>query len=133
MQISKRAQYGLRAMTYIAKKTQGVPQRENIVSLKETSKAEAIPFSFLEKIIGQLEKAKLVVSKKGVQGGYSLAKKANKITVAEIVSVLEKTTTPVDCRLCGRAKKCLSKNVWAKVNIALQETLKSIKLSDLIK
>lgn len=129
MQISKRAQYGLRAMTYIAKNQ----KKKKVVSLKETSKAEAIPFSFLEKIIGQLEKAKLVVSKKGVQGGYFLAKPAKKNTVAEIVSILEKTTTPVDCRLCGRAKKCLSKNVWAKVDMALQKTLKSIKLSDLIK
>ncbi len=129
MQISKRAQYGLRAMVYIAKNQ----KKGKVIPLKETSKAEAIPFNFLEKIIGQLEKAKLVTSKKGVQGGYFLAEPADKITVGQIVSVLEKTTTPVNCSLCNRAGKCLSKNVWSKVQKSLEKTLYSIKLSHLIK
>lgn len=127
MKISKRAQYGLRAMVYLAKNQ----KKGNAVPLKEVSKSEAIPFNFLEKIIGQLEKAGMVISKKGVQGGYTLAKKAEKITTKDIVEALE-STTAVDCRLCGKSKECLTKNVWRKIDIAIDKTLKSITLKDLI-
>jgi len=126
MKISKRAQYGLRAMVYMAK------NKGNIIPLKKTSEAEAIPFNFLEKIVGQLEKAGLVNSKKGVQGGYVLAKKSNKINVDEIVRALE-STTAVDCSFCRKSKKCLTKNVWRKIEETVDKTLKSITLADLIK
>ena len=129
MQISKRAQYGLRAMVYLAKNK----KKGDVIPLKKISKTEAIPFNFLEKIIGQLEKAGLVDSRKGVQGGYFLSKPTNKITVGQIVLVLEKTTTPVNCSLCNRAKKCLSRNVWQKVQTSLNKTMDSINLAQLIK
>ena len=63
MQISKKAQYGLRAMLCLAR------AGEKITPLKEIAKKEKVPFAFLEKIMGQLEKAKLVKAKKGIQEG----------------------------------------------------------------
>jgi Rrf2 family cysteine metabolism transcriptional repressor len=128
IKISKRAQYGLRAMTYLAKNYKA----KNICSVKLISKAEAIPFEFLEKIISQLEKEKLVEGKKGVLGGYVLSKSPKKISTNDIVSILEDNKKPVDCSLCGRKSQCLTKNVWLKVEIALNKTLKSITLQDLI-
>jgi len=128
MKISKRTQYGLRAMVYLAKKQKG----GDVISLKEASKAEAIPFNFLEKIMGQLEKAGLLSSKKGVQGGYFLARKSKDITAKEIVEALENTTS-VDCSFCGKSKKCISKNVWKRIDFAVDKTLKSISLAELIK
>ena len=71
-------------------------------------------------------------AKKGIQGGYILAKKPQKITAKDIVSSLENTTA-VDCSFCGKSKKCLSRNVWKKVDIAIDKTLKSITLANLIK
>lgn len=103
-----------------------------IASLKKISQAEGVPFYFLEKIMGKLEKAKLLKSKKGVQGGYFLAKNPRKITAGQIVKILEGTTAPVNCLLCGRSRKCASKKVWAKLENALENTLNSITLKDLI-
>lgn len=128
-QVSKKSQYGLRAMLYIARAS----KKGEISSLKKISKAEGISFDFLEKIISKLEKAGLVKSKKGVQGGYLLAKPAKKITTGQIVEILEGRISPVSCALCGRSKKCLSKNVWDKVKISLVSTLNSITLYDLLK
>lgn len=127
MQISKKSQYGLRAMVYLAKKN-----GKEFFSLKDISEKENIPFDFLEKIMSELEKNKLVKAKKGVQGGYILAKKPDRITAKDIVSALENTTA-VDCSFCGKSKKCLSRNVWKKVDMAIDKTLKSITLQDLIK
>jgi len=128
-QVSKKSQYGLRAMVYIARAS----QKKEITSLKKISRAEGIPFDFLEKIVSKLEKAGLVKSKKGVQGGYLLAKPAKKITAGAIVKTLEGKISPVGCSLCGKSKKCLSKNVWDKVKTSLVSTLNSITLYDLLK
>jgi len=129
MKISKRAQYGLRAMVLLAKNY----RFKNILSAKTISEKEGIPFDFLEKIILQLEKQKLVNGKKGVQGGYVLFKNPKKISANDVVSVLEENKKTVDCSLCNRKKGCLTKNVWSKVNSALNKTLESITLADLIK
>jgi len=125
-QVSKKSQYGLRAITYLAKV-------KRIASLKEMAEKEAIPFDFLEKILSRMEKAGLLVSKKGSQGGYVLAKPLNKITAGDVVEALEGKIVPVECSLCGKARKCASKNVWDKVKQSLALTLYSITLKDLVK
>ncbi len=125
-QVSKKSQYGLRAVTYLAK-------AKKVASLKEVAKAEAIPFDFLEKILSKLEKAGLLNSKKGSQGGYCLARPLNKITAGSIVEALEGKIIPVECSFCGKAKKCVSKNVWDKVKQSLAKTLYSITIKDLVK
>lgn len=128
MQISKKTQYGLRAMIFLARKFKDKKDH----SLKEISRSEGVPFDFLEKILSELEKRSLIRSKKGAYGGYRLAKSPSLINAGQIVGILEKTTTPVDCFLCGRAKRCASKNVWRKIEENINRTLKGIKLSDLI-
>ena len=127
MQISKKSQYGLRAMVYLAKKN-----GKEFFSLKDISEKEGIPFDFLEKIMSELEKRKLVKAKKGIQGGYILAKNPKKITAKDIVKTLENTMA-VDCSFCGKSRKCMAKNVWRKIDLAINKTLKSITLTDLIK
>lgn len=132
IKISKRAQYGLRAMVFLAKGHKS----KKVFSINKISEKEGIPFDFLEKIIMQLEKAKLVVGKKGVQGGYILSRDPKKISANDIVSVLERPEGQpqklVDCACCERIKECLTKNVWAKVENALSKTLESITLAKLI-
>ena len=140
MKISKRAQYGLRAMVFLAKSYNGPKGAPKVASTKTISENEGVSFDFLEKIIRQLAEAKLVNGKKGVQGGYSLSRSPKKINANDVVSVLEgRGNSPgyskkvVDCSLCARKSKCLTKNVWQKVETSLNKTLKSITLADLIK
>ncbi|UZE92873.1 MAG: Rrf2 family transcriptional regulator [Candidatus Nealsonbacteria bacterium] len=136
MRISKKSQYGLRAMVYLA----GVFGKEKkICSLREISEKENISFDYLEKIMSKLEKADLVKAKKGVQGGYFLKRSPQKINVGEIIRVLESTMSPVKCLAkekrynCPRKKTCKTLNVWKKVQEVLNSTLESITLADLIK
>jgi Rrf2 family protein len=135
IKISKKSQYGLRAMVCLAKSYKSLPagrQESQVLSIKKISEKEGVPFEFLEKIVRQLAEAKLVKGKKGVQGGYILARSPAKITTEDIVSVLEGKESAVNCALCGKAKKCMAKNVWKKIDIAINKTLKSITLKDLI-
>lgn len=129
MKISKKAQYGLRAMLKIARNY----KTKKILSVKTISEKEGIPFDFLEKIILQLERSGLVAAKKGIQGGYMLKKSPKIISVFDVVLSLEGKNPLVDCLFCGRSKKCAAKNVWLKVNNALNKTLKEITLEKLIR
>lgn len=128
IKVSKKSQYGLRAMVCIAK---GYKAKE-VSSVKTISQKEGIPFDFLEKIISQMEKAGLVVGKKGGKGGYLLAKSPSKISVKDIVSTLEGKKKLVSCALCTRTNKCAAKSVWSKLDDSLNKTLEKIKLTDLI-
>lgn len=126
MKISKKAEYGLTAMVHLAKN-----KTNKAISIRQISNIEGVPFEFLSKIFSSLEKGKLVVARHGANGGYSLAKSPYKITVADIIKLLE-DIKPVNCQACVRSKKCLAKNVWAKVNSDLSKTLESITLKKLI-
>ena len=128
MRVSKKSQYGLRAMVYLAKHY----KKDRVSPLKEISEKEGMPFDFLEKIISELQEAGLAEAKKGVQGGYFLTKKPKEITAGEIVRVLE-STVPVSCIGCQMARICSTKDVWEKVQESLDSTLDSMTLADLIK
>ena len=113
--------------------------KDEICPLKKISKDEEIPFAFLEKIFSKLEKAGLIKAKKGVRGGYFLARRPKKIKVGEIIRILEGTMAPVLCIakerekrfFCPRRKICLTKNVWQKIQETLNFALNSITLADL--
>ena len=127
MKISKKAEYGLTAMVHLAKN-----KSKKAVSIRQISNIEGVPFEFLSKIFSSLEKGKLVTSSHGANGGYILAKKTNKIAIIDIIELLEDINT-VNCRMCLRSKKCLAKNVWSKIDKAVNKTLSSITLANLIK
>lgn len=133
LKISTKSQYGLRAMVYLAK------YKDKICPLKSISKEEGISFDYLEKIISQLEKAGLVKAKRGAQGGYFLARSPQKIKVGQIIKTLEGKMALVLCLAeekrfcCPREKRCLTKNLWKKIQDILNSTLDSITLKDLMK
>jgi len=129
MKISKKSQYGLRAIVYLAKHS----RKKAPCSLKEISRKEKISFDFLEKIMAELEKAGFVGAKKGAGGGYFLAKPANKITPGNIVSVLEEDMTLVQCSGCPMAGRCTSEDVWDELQESLDNTLNAVTIKDLIK
>lgn len=110
-----------------------------IIPLKIISQKEGISFDYLEKILSKLEKAKLIKSKKGVQGGYLLARKPSKIKASEIIQALEGEISLVKCiagvhkEFCPRKNKCLTKKFWQKIQDALYKSFNSLTLADLIK
>jgi Rrf2 family protein len=126
MKISKRAEYGLTAMVHLARN-----KNKKAVSIRQISNIEGVPFEFLSKLFSSLEKGKLVVSSYGANGGYILARKPEKITVIDIIKLLEDIKT-VNCSGCLRSKKCLAKNVWSEIDKAVNKTLSSITLKSLI-
>ena len=129
MKISKKSQYGLRSLVCLA-----MTDKE-FLSLREISEKEKISFDYLGKIFSKFEKSGIVKSKKGSQGGYSLALPSNKIKVGEVLRVLEGDISLVECvgnKKCTFKKSCKTINAWRKIQESLEKTINSISLKDLI-
>lgn len=107
------------------------PTQKNIT---EISREENISAKYLETLIGKLRKNNLLKSQKGKNGGYVLFENPRKITIGEIIEVMEgPIISKCDGNNCMKAKICTSSLVWTTLNTQIRKTLYGIKLSDLIK
>lgn len=94
MKISKRTDYGMRAVIYIARQPK---ERRNAIDV--IARAECIPRDFLAKILKDLTRADILRSYQGVHGGYQLARSTNKISLLDIVEAMD---GPLGLDLCVR-------------------------------
>ena len=106
------------------------------VVLKNISEEEGLSIRYLEQIIIPLKLSKLVKSVRGAGGGYTLARSPSKITVCEIIEVLEGSCTLVDCiediEFCDRATECAAQEIWREASNLLKNYFDSKTLQDLI-
>jgi Rrf2 family iron-sulfur cluster assembly transcriptional regulator len=130
MKISKKVQYGLRAMAYLAQNS--IDNRA--VSVREIAIREKMPADYLEKIFAKLLKADLVAAKKGVRGGYIMSRPAGEIKISGIFNAIENPATKVKCidGKCPRQNDCLTKCLWIKMQAAINDFLGSVTLEDLL-
>lgn len=128
MKFSTRAEYGLQAMANLAK---SYPEQKNI---RQISREEKIPAKYLERLMGELRKNKLVQSFQGKNGGYVLIKNPKLIKVGQIIEILEGSISPMRCAdiQCRTTCSCSSSQVWLKLGSQIRKTLYGIKLSELI-
>ncbi len=134
MKLSTKGRYGVAAMYDLA-----LHYGEGPISLKSVAMRQEISEHYLEQLMGTLRKAGFVKSVRGAQGGYTLTKDPSKISVGDIIKVMEGPIAPVDCLLtddvsnayCQRAGVCVTRGVWAKVRDSITGVLDSITLADL--
>jgi Rrf2 family protein len=100
-QLSKRTQYGLRALYALARNYGRGP-----ILIAQLSEEETIPRKFLEQILLSLKASGLVVSRKGKGGGYALVRPPEEITVAQVIRVMEGPLAPLPCASETRFRKC---------------------------
>jgi Rrf2 family protein len=102
----------------------------------EIAKAEGIPSKYLEGILVQLKTAGLVLSERGKNGGYRLAKPASAMRMIEIVEALEGEVKPVGCLddrgVCAQGDCCLPRIFWVGLKDAIDGYLGSRTLLDVI-
>lgn len=99
MRISKKAGYALRALAVMAR-------RGGSSSIQELSARERIPIKFLEQILLTLRHAGLLSSKRGVGGGYTLARPASEISMLEIIQALDGPISPLPCTVARPTEPC---------------------------
>jgi Rrf2 family transcriptional regulator, cysteine metabolism repressor len=133
MKFSTKGRYGLKAMLDLA-----VHNNEGQVVLKSIAERQGLSENYLEQLFAALKKAKLVKSVRGSQGGYTLAEEPDKITVGDILRVLEGSTVSNDCvvengECCSSSYNCcVTKSVWLKIQEGIDNVTNSITLQQLV-
>ena len=135
MRLSKRGEYGLRALQDLARCYGQGP-----VSNQELAKRNNIPARFLEQILLALKLGHIVQSRKGPQGGYSLARPPQEITLAEVIRLLDGPLAPIACASetayhscsCPDEAKCGLRRVMREVRDVVAQMMESTSLADLV-
>jgi Rrf2 family protein len=138
MRLSKRGEYGLRAMIRLAEPA----PKSNIpvmMQIKDISQREQISPKFLEQILLTLKNAGLLHSKMGVGGGYYLARSASEITLGQIFRVLDGPVAPIRCVSqtayepcgCPDEQTCGLRLAMSDVRNAIADILDNTSLADI--
>jgi Rrf2 family protein len=127
---STKAEYGVRVMAHLA----------------AIAESERLPQAYLEHLVQRLRRAGLVESRRGAHGGYSLARPAGSISMAEVVEALEGEIAPIECisasadgtLVCAREGQaghdpCPTKLLWTRVQGSIVRTLGDMTLADLVR
>jgi Rrf2 family protein len=130
MQISARADYAIRALAELASAGTGPVKGERL------AQAQEIPSKFLENILSELRHAGLLLSQRGADGGYWLARPASDISLADIIRAVDgplanvRGQRPDAIGYHGSAARL--SEVWIAVRASLRSVLEHVTLADLV-
>lgn len=123
MQITKQADYALRAMLFLARME---PNRR--AATKQIADTQEIPPSFLAKIISQLSIAGLIHTSRGAHGGVMLSRPPSEISLLDVVEAIDGPISLNDCTIspenCTRAEDCPLHGIWVETQQDLVARLK---------
>jgi Rrf2 family protein len=130
MRITAKADYAVRAALELAAAEDDEP-----VKGEQLAESQQIPLQFLEHILLELKHARIIRTKRGVRGGYWLARDPSEITLADVIRAVEgplaniQDSAPEDTEYPGHAE--LLKDVWIAVRANLRAVLERVTLADL--
>ena len=132
MMISTKGRYALRIMLDLSQH-----REDGYISLSKISQRQGISVKYLEAIISVLNKAGMVESQRGKEGGYKLTKEPEEYSVGSIVKLTEGSIAPVACLEndsvpCEHKSDCLTLPLWMKLEGVVDNYLESVTLTDLL-
>lgn len=132
MIVSTKGRYALRIMLELA-----MHEGEGFLSLKEISTRQNVSMKYLEQIITLLNKADLLKSQRGPQGGYRLGRSPENYTIGEILRTVEGRLAPISCleseeNLCPRQENCLTIGFWEGLYKVIDAYTDSVTLAQLL-
>jgi Rrf2 family transcriptional regulator, cysteine metabolism repressor len=130
LRFTKRADYGLMAVHYIA-----AHDAVGAVSAKRIAEEFGIPPELLAKILQRLAKQRLIVSQNGPKGGYVLAQRPTEITVGQVVRAVEgpiKIVSCLDGGECPQIERCNLRRPVQKLQTAISHMLDTMSLAELV-
>ncbi len=129
MQLTRYTDYGLRILTYLAL----LPERER-ASVAEISEVYGLSRNHVNKIVHQLGRSRLIDTRRGKGGGFSLAVAPAEVNLGQVVRLLENSLQVIDCNQppCRIAPACRLKGILAEATAAFLATLDAYTLEDLV-
>ena len=127
VRVSTRGDYAVRALLSLA-----LHASERPTSVKEIAERTNLPQPYLEQILLAVKGAGLVLSKRGVGGGYVLARPANEITLAQILGAVDGPLTTLVTEHDHCEGHCVLQEVWVSVGEEMRLHLDATTLADLV-
>lgn len=133
MMISTKGRYGLRVMIDLAQQ-----ETDAFISLKSIAERQNISMKYLEMIVAALNKAGLLQSQRGKDGGYRLTRGTDDYSIGEIIRTTEGGLSTVSCSecseddSCSRAQACLTFPLWQRLDDYINSYLDGITLKDIV-
>jgi Rrf2 family protein len=131
MQITRQADYALRAMIYLAKLE---PNQRAATS--QIADKQRIPPSFLAKIISQLSIAGLIHTSRGARGGVSLARTPGEVSILEVVEAIDGPITLNECTeepsACPFGDECPLRSLWCDTQADLVDRLRKTTFANFV-
>ncbi len=133
MKISTKGRYGLRILLDIALYRVGDKPR----MIREIANNQEISEKYISRLIIELRKAGFVRSVRGVNGGYTLTRKPEDISVLDVLETMEGPVAIVDCtnssgEACRRKPQCPTQRMWAEINQKIRSAFAAYTLKDLV-
>jgi Rrf2 family protein len=129
MRVSAKVDYALRAMAELAAAPPGLTTADQLAS------AQHIPPKFLESILSQLRSAGLIVSQRGAEGGYQLARPADQISIAEVIRELEGPIATVrgvrPDELAYEGAAIGLREIWLELRLQIRGVLEQTTVADI--
>lgn len=129
--LSKACNYGIRALIYMVAKNGG----RDYISIGEISEELDISFHFLTKTFQELNKANLLISSRGPNGGVALTRSAKDISMMDVIMVIEGEDFFDTCMLglpdCGGGDPCPIHDIWKEKKDKMREEFETTSLADL--
>ena len=134
MKLSVRGEYALRALLVL-----GLNYDQSVVRIQTISEQQKIPKRFLEQILNDLKTAGVVESRRGVAGGYRLARRPQEISLAVIIRHIEGALAPVSCVSerfyekcsCPDESRCAIRSIMKEVREAVVRIAERLTVADL--
>ena len=132
MRLTTKGRFAVTAMIDLALRSNNGP-----VALAAISQRQQISLSYLEQLFGKLRRHGLVDSTRGPGGGYSLGRKSDEITVADIIVAVDEPIDATDCAgkencMGDDTGRCMTHDLWASLNAKMIEFLDSVSLKKLV-
>lgn len=132
MRISYKGDYALKAMLELSLKY----EQGEAIAINEIAASGDMPENFLEQILLTLKKGGFVKSKRGINGGFYLAKAPAEITVGEVIRFIEGTIEPISCveegyKGCKDIKNCILRDMWKEVGRAISLVVDTMTFEEL--
>ncbi len=131
MQITRQADYAVRAVVHLAKLEVG-----HRASTSQISEEQRIPLTFLAKIVSQLSVAGLLRTTRGARGGVALARPADEISLLEVVEAIDGPMALNECTsdsdACPMGDECVVRDVWCEARADLVKRLAQTKFSHFV-
>lgn len=129
MRVSARADYAIRALLELTAAGSGEPVRGDAIA-----RAQGIPAKYLENLLADLRRVRLIASRRGASGGYRLARPASAITLADVIRAIDgplagvRDAAPEDVSYEGAAASL--RDVWVALRASMRTVLEATTLAD---